>query len=516
MNWEREDRIFEFAWKPGDWQTLAQRYAQACERVPPLARQAARLAATVKHQDDLDHIRDTCYLRSRSLEASLDRARTMDFAAPRAALEDLTVEYPGAYPAGNLTQLASLQQAVEMALQDHQPDQLDSWTAVAEAVARFEGFRRSALLANPLLDFESLLVLKRVPLGGARRTSWEGYGHGEYLGIPRQSSWNYGTMPNVENWTNEIAVLSLRQADGQLTTLYQPPGTRLVNDIELHWDADRLLFSMPDANRNWQVHELALDPVTGVARLPSRQLTPASQPDVHNYDAIYLPSDEIIFLSTAPLQGVPCNAGVIVGMMYKMSPDGKAIRQLTFEQDHDYTPSVLNDGRVLYLRWDYTDTPHVWNRLLMAMNPDGTAQMEYTGANSYWPNAMFFARLCQIIRRRSPPSSPATTRGGSANCFCSIRPEGAAKPRGLYSGSAQRTTRDAEDRGQTHRAQLAQVPASLAALTEIFPGRLQAQSGCVVGHLPGGCVRQHGAAEGRRGSGAASSQYRFVRGLAHR
>ena len=26
------------------------------------------------------------------------------------------------------------------------------------------------------------------------------------------------------------------------------------------------------------------------------------------------------------------------------------------------------------------------------MNPDGTGQMEYYGANSYWPNAIFFAR----------------------------------------------------------------------------------------------------------------------------
>ncbi|MCX6866030.1 MAG: hypothetical protein NTV46_07380, partial [Verrucomicrobia bacterium] len=140
------------------------------------------------------------------------------------------------------------------------------------------------------------------------------------------------------------------------------------------------------------VHELALDPASLAARPPPRQLTPGTPRDVHNYDAIYLPSDEIIFLSTAPLQGVPCNASVIVGLMYKMGPDGNNIRQLTFEQDHDYTPSVLNDGRVLYLRWDYTDTPHVWNRLLMTMNPDGTAQMEYTGSNSYWPNAMFFAR----------------------------------------------------------------------------------------------------------------------------
>ncbi|MHB0955464.1 MAG: SUMF1/EgtB/PvdO family nonheme iron enzyme [Pirellulaceae bacterium] len=392
MNWEREDRIFECAWHAGQWQMLARRYAHACERVPPLAREAAELAATLKDQTGLDRIRQTCYLRSRSLEASLDRARRLDFDAPRAALADLVAEFPDAYPATNVAHLANLQQAVERALKDHQPDRLESWTAVEDAVARFEDFQRSALLANPLLDFESLLVLKRVPLGGARRTNWEGYGHGEYLGVPRQSSWNYGTMPNVENWTNEIAVLSPVRTDGPLVTLYRPPGTRLVNDIELHWDAHRLLFSMPDAHRNWQVHELMLDPATRVARLPSRQLTPELQPDVHNYDAIYLPNDEILFLSTAPLQGVPCNAGVIVGMMYKMGPDGKNIRQITFEQDHDYTPSVLNDGRVLYLRWDYTDTPHVWNRLLMSMNPDGSAQMEYTGANSYWPNAMFFAR----------------------------------------------------------------------------------------------------------------------------
>lgn len=392
MNWEREDRIFEFAWQPGDWKTLAQRYAQASARVPPLANQAAELAATVKDQNDLRRIRETCYLRSRQLAAACDRARNLDSAAPAAAIADLAADFPGEYPATHLTQLQSLQQVVEQALHDHQPNRLESWEAIETALTQWEALRRSALLANPLLNFDSLLVIQRVPLGGARRTNWEGYGHGEYLGIPRQSSWNYGTMPNVDNWTNEIAVVSLREPTKPPVTLFRPPGTRLVNDIELHWDADRVLFSMPDAQRNWQVHELALDPDTHAPRLPARQVTPDTRRDVHNYDAIYLPNDDIIFLSTAPLQGVPCNAGVIVGMMYRMSPDGTNIRQLTFEQDHDYTPSVLNDGRVLYLRWDYTDTPHVWNRLLMSMNPDGSSQMEYTGANSYWPNAMFFAR----------------------------------------------------------------------------------------------------------------------------
>ena len=43
MNWEREDRIYEFPWKPGDWRTLANRYATAASRVPELEAQARQL-----------------------------------------------------------------------------------------------------------------------------------------------------------------------------------------------------------------------------------------------------------------------------------------------------------------------------------------------------------------------------------------------------------------------------------------------------------------------------------------
>lgn len=392
MRWEMEDRIFEFDWRAGDWAALALRYAEACRRVPPLAAEARQSAGTVMDLQGLQHFRKTCYLRSRLLHEALARARSFDFASLQAALEDLTRSFPERYPAEHLARFAALREALAACLAAWRPDHLATWVKLAETVAELETFQRSALLANPLLDFDRLLVLKRIPLGGARRTSWEGFGYGEYLGIPRQSSWNYGTMPNVNRWTNEISVLSPVRPDGTLASLYQPPGPFLVNDLELHWDAQKLMFSMPDTNRNWQIHELDLAAPRGGARTAPRQLTPGSHPDVHNYDAIYLPNNQIIFLSTAPLQGVPCNASVIVGMMYKMGPNGERIHQLTFEQDHDYTPSVLNNGRVLYLRWDYTDTPHVWNRLLMSMNPDGTGQMEYTGANSYWPNAMFYAR----------------------------------------------------------------------------------------------------------------------------
>jgi hypothetical protein len=56
-------------------------------------------------------------------------------------------------------------------------------------------------------------------------------------------------------------------------------------------------------------------------------------------------------------------------------------------QDHNWCPTVLHDGRVMYLRWEYSDIPHYFSRLLFRMNPDGTGQSEHYGSNSYWPNS---------------------------------------------------------------------------------------------------------------------------------
>jgi hypothetical protein len=81
-----------------------------------------------------------------------------------------------------------------------------------------------------------------------------------------------------------------------------------------------------------------------------------------------------------------------VANLYLMDASGGNIRQLGFDQEHDWCPAVLNNGRVLYTRWEYTDTPHSNTRLLFHMNPDGTDQKEFFGSNAYWPNSFFYAR----------------------------------------------------------------------------------------------------------------------------
>ncbi len=387
MRWEREDRILDADWTPGAFADLAHRYATASRRVPPLAAEAERLAGAVRDLAALAQVRDL-YYRSRALDEVLTRTRSLNVRALRLAIEDLIGTQGERYPGGPQfrARLDALQRAIADAVARVPGDGLAGWEQTARLLADFDHLQRDALLANPLLDFDRLLLIRRQPHCDPRWPMDTGFGMGEYLGLPRQSSKCIPGIDEPFNWENDIAVLQPVRPEGTLTTLYRPDRRRLITDVDLHWDADRMLFSMPGSFDKWQVFEM---PTDGGA---PRQLTPGDQPEVHSYDACYLPDGRINFVSTAPLQGVPCNAGVIVGMMYQMDGDGRNVHQLCFEQDHDYCPSVLNDGRVLYLRWDYTDTPHVWNRVLFAMNPDGTGQAEYYGSNSYWPNAIFYAR----------------------------------------------------------------------------------------------------------------------------
>ncbi len=47
--------------------------------------------------------------------------------------------------------------------------------------------------------------------------------------------------------------------------------------------------------------------------------------------------------------------------------------------EHDNTPAVLPDGRILYTRWEYVDRSQVEFHHLWTINPDGSGEMVYYG-----------------------------------------------------------------------------------------------------------------------------------------
>ena len=285
--------------------------------------------------------------------------------ALRLAIDDLVEEFGGRYPDGARyrAQLDALE--AEHARLPRTGDR----AAFASLVARFEALQREALLANPRLDFDRLLMIRR---------------RADRLGLPMNYHGN--TDIAATGYENTLVALSPVAPEGRVETVYRPDGDRFIGDLELHYDGEKLLLSIPDASGRWGLAELDLNSGT------LRALPLIDDPDVHNYDGCYLPDDSIVFTSTAPFIGVPCVGGSSqVANLYHFGPGGR-IRRLTNDQDHNWCPAVLNHGRLLYQRWEYADIAHAFTRLLFQANPDGTGQMEYYGSNSYWPTALFYAR----------------------------------------------------------------------------------------------------------------------------
>ena len=264
------------------------------------------------------------------------------------------------------------------------------YTAEDRAAAAALGARRAALLerfdeaaARAWLD-----EARRLLLAGERfdvaRVAVVRRTHGN-LGQPE--NWSAVRELKLKGLTNEIALLTGLRGGVEVRPLYQPPGQTFAGEVALHWDAGRFMFTERAAGQPSRVKEFAL------ADGGVRELALIPDGDVDNYAGCYLPDDSLLFLSTGSFIGVPCvRGGSWIAHLYRYWPETGKIRRLTFDQEHNWHPTVLDDGRVLYLRWEYSDIPHYVGRILFTMNPDGTGQREFYGSNSYWPNGVFFPK----------------------------------------------------------------------------------------------------------------------------
>lgn len=256
--------------------------------------------------------------------------------------------------------------------------------AQVKAKSDLEALQREAMLACPLLDFDRLLVLKRsFPKPAAARKAMGGD-----LGVGTLNAHTSDDTHRQGHWDDELAVLSDLRSTPTSATLYHPPDLETIIEPALHFDGQRLLFAKNGLKeKNWRLWEI------NTSGGDLRQVTPDEGPDVAHFDPCYLPDGRIVFASTAVYQGLPCEFGAqAMTCLYLFDPASNSVRQLTFEQDSDWSPTMLPTGRVLYQRWEYTDQSHANSRLLFHMNPDGTDQREFRGSGSWFPGSFFYAR----------------------------------------------------------------------------------------------------------------------------
>jgi formylglycine-generating enzyme required for sulfatase activity len=227
----------------------------------------------------------------------------------------------------------------------------------------------AVLKANPLLNFKQLLV---------RKSTWTGF-------VP---NWYSNCARGKPRCNDElIAVDPQGPLSQDAKFLLAAPRNGFAGDVAMHWNADRFLFTGLSDTNTYQIfeHDLA----TG----KTRQVTPDMGPGIDNAEGCYVPDGSTLFISNATMGGIPCISGLSsVGNIFRLEADGQTVRQLTFEQDQDWYPVIQENGRIMYLRWEYIDIAHYYSRILCTMNPDGTNQRALYGSGSYWPNSLFFAK----------------------------------------------------------------------------------------------------------------------------
>lgn len=183
-----------------------------------------------------------------------------------------------------------------------------------------------------------------------------------------------------------LCILEMAGCYGTVNTLFaDPAGKGKIRDPEVDFDGKRILYSYsPSGQRNdFSLYEME------VATRAIRRIT--AETDVADIQGAYLPDGGIVFNSSRCAQECDC-ISVTTFNIYRCERDGSRLRRLGYDQVSVCYPKIMDDGCVLYTRWEYNDRGQIYPQALFQMNPNGVNQTEYYGNNSWFPTSLHHAR----------------------------------------------------------------------------------------------------------------------------
>jgi hypothetical protein len=239
---------------------------------------------------------------------------------------------------------------------------------------------RVLTLDDSLADVEEIVFAMRISGRDHWYVSFGNYSCTEGEG-PKAGFGDYpdGKTPRGYGDGGRLCRLNLRTKELKLL-IDDPEGG--VRDPQVHYSGEKILFSYrPGGTATYHLYEINIDG-SGL-----RQLTDGPDDDI---EPTYLPDGGIVFGSSRCRRFVNCWYSR-VATLYRCDGDGQNIRMLSSNNDHDNTPWVLHDGRILYMRWEYVDRSQVHFHHLWTINPDGTGQSVWYG-NEHGGVAMLDAK----------------------------------------------------------------------------------------------------------------------------
>ena len=280
----------------------------------------------------------------------------------------------------------TLKQAIDQAAKE------PASSAGRDLFAQAVDLRRRIVFSHPALDFDRMLLTKRPPpLLSAPGDNYFGRHNDTGPGLVVLDGWK-------TDKPNETVLL-----EGKL-----PPGCAMHPDLS--FDGERVVFAYADhapPRDQWQffLYEIGVDG-SGLRQITGTDDDPLAGTDgrmtvlCEDYDPCYLPDGGFAFISTRNQGGVRCHNGgryCPTYVLYRCDADGSDISQISYNEASEWDPTMMPDGRILWMRWDYINRPVIPTFGLWTTRLDGTAAVHYFG--SYTPNP------CRICQARPIPGS---------------------------------------------------------------------------------------------------------------
>ncbi|MGL4941736.1 MAG: DUF7402 domain-containing protein [Thermoguttaceae bacterium] len=296
-------------------------------------------------------------------------------------------------------------------------DLVEAFRDPRERTPQSQQLRRD--VANGALGFDDVLVVHRFPqeLSHVYVYHVEEFrrGGGLYVFSPDDSPEGGKLKCIVDSKDGMITSAQLSFDGMEVVFAWKRGGDERFNPWNVTFDMDR-----SNPLNNYQIYTVNIDGTN------LRQLTNLA---CNNLDPAWLPDGGIVFISDRKPAYAYCWV-TTSPVVYRMDRDGGNQKRLSANYLMDFTPSVLNDGRIIYTRWEYVDKPACPIQSLWAINPDGTGLAGFFGNRTIAPGTFMDAQpipgsgkvICTATNHNGP------CRGGIVVIDPSVSPNAGLTP----------------------------------------------------------------------------------------